>query len=303
MARIVNSLSDLIGRTPLLRLDRLAPDGVELLAKLEFLNPGGSVKDRPMREILDAAEARGDLKPGATLIEASSGNTGISLAMLAGERGYDCIVVMPEDMSVERRSLMRAYGARIVLTPMERGIGGSMGRAREMADRLTRDGVDVFMTRQFDNVDNTISHEKTTALEILEDCEGRLDVLVAGIGTGGTLTGTAHVLKPRLPRLRVVGVEPANAQAFKGQPFRPHGIQGIGTGFVPSIVDHSVIDEVVPVGGEEAKSMAASLARQGILVGPSSGANVLAALRICRDLPAGSRVVTFLCDSGERYQS
>ena len=256
-----------------------------------------------MREILDAAEARGELRPGATLIEASSGNTGISLSMLAAERGYAAIVVMPEDMSGERRNLMRAYGARIELTQRELGMGGSMARARSLATTLRGQGLEVFMTRQFDNLDNTAAHEKTTAVEIYDQCEGRLDVLVAGLGTGGTLTGTARALKPRLPDLRAIGVEPVRAQAFKGLPFQPHVIQGIGAGFVPSIVDHSVIDEVIAVSGEQALEMASKLARSGALVGPSSGANVVAALQIAQDCPPGTRIVTFLCDSGERYLS
>ena len=256
-----------------------------------------------MREILDAAQARGELQPGATLIEASSGNTGISLAMLAAERGFSCIVVMPEDMSVERRNLMRAYGARIELTQRELGMGGSMARARSLATTLRGQGVEVYMTGQFDNLDNTAAHEKTTAAELLEQCEGRIDVLVAGIGTGGTLTGTARVLKPKLPDLRAIGVEPMNAQAFKGLPFKPHLIQGIGAGFVPSIIDHSVIDEVMPVRSQDAVEMASQLARSGVLVGPSSGANVFASVQIARDAAPGTRIVTFLCDSGERYLS
>ncbi len=303
MSRIVDSLADLIGNTPMLRLNRLAPDGIELLAKAEFLNPGSSVKDRPIREMLDAAEARGDLRPGATLIEASSGNTGIALAMLAAERGYECIVVMPEDMSIERRNLMRAYGARIELTARQDGMGGSMTRTRQLAEHLIAQGVHVFMTQQFDNLDNTAAHEKTTAVEILDQCDGQLDVFVAGIGTGGTLTGTARVLKPALPGLKVIGVEPVEAQAFKGKPFTPHRIQGIGAGFIPSIVDHSVIDDVVAVSGSEAVDMATTLARSGILVGPSSGANVVASLALAATAPAGTRIVTILCDSGERYLS
>ncbi len=303
MSRIVDNLAELIGNTPMLRLDRLAPDGVELLAKMEFMNPGHSIKDRPILEILDAAEARGELRPGMTLIEASSGNTGIALSLLAAERGYACVVVMPEDMSIERRNLMRAYGARIELSDRKLGMGGSMARVRELGASLRAEGVEVFMTEQFDNLDNTAAHEKTTAIEILEQCEGRLDVLVAGIGTGGTLTGTARAIKPRLPGLKVIGVEPIKAQAFKGQPFKPHLIQGIGAGFIPSIVDHAVIDEVVAVHGREAVDMATSLSHSGILVGPSSGANVVASLAIAATVSPGTRIVTFLCDSGERYLS
>ena len=303
MSRIVDAVSELIGNTPMLRLHGLADPGVELLGKLELLNPGGSIKDRPIREMLDAGLANGSLSPGATLIEASSGNMGISLSMLAAERGHPCIVVMPEDMSVERRNLMRAYGARIELTSMKEGMRGSMARAREVADELRASGVDVFMTQQFDNLDNAAAHEKTTAAEILEACDGRLDVLVAGIGTGGTITGTARVLKQTLPDLRVIGVEPHKAQAFKKQPFQPHLIQGIGAGFIPSIVDHAVIDEVVAIDGNRAIEMAADLSRRGILVGPSSGANVCIAVDVTRGAADGTRVVTFLCDSGERYLS
>lgn len=297
---IYDRLSDLIGSTPLLRLQRLAPAGIELLAKAEFLNPGGSIKDRPVREILDAAEARGDLQPGALLIEATSGNTGISLAMLCAERGYGCIVVLPEDMSLERRRILRAYGARVELTPKEAGMTGAVARARELFEGLGQ-GM-AFMTRQFENSDNPLAHEKTTAQEILRDCEGKLDVLVAGVGTGGTLTGTARTLKQHLPGLRVVAVEPMKAQAFAGKPFQPHSIQGIGAGFVPSLVDRSVIDAVVAVHDDDALQMAARAAQgSGLLVGPSSGANLWAALQEAGKAQAGARILTFLCDSGERY--
>ena len=297
---IHDTLSELIGNTPILRLHRLAPAGVELLAKAEYFNPGGSIKDRPMREMLDSAEARGDLKKGTVIIEASSGNTGISLAMLCAERGYSCIVVLPEDMSVERRHILRAFGARVELTRKDLGMGGAMARARELAKNLGKGHV--FLTRQFENSDNSLAHEKTTAQEILRDCEGRLDVLVAGVGTGGTLTGTARALKRTLPKLRVVAVEPHKAQAFKGLPFQPHSLQGIGAGFVPEIVDHGVIDDVIAVHDDDALQMAARLAQgSGLLVGPSSGANVWAALQEAGRAKHGTRVLTFLCDTGERY--
>jgi len=297
---IHDNLSELIGNTPILRLQRLAPTGVELLAKAEYFNPGGSIKDRPMREMLDAAEARGELKKGTVIIEASSGNTGISLAMLCAERGYSCIVVLPEDMSVERRHILRAFGARVELTRKEQGMGGAVARARELARNLGKSHA--FLTRQFENGDNTLAHEKTTAQEILRDCEGHLDVLVAGVGTGGTLTGTARTLKRSLPALRVVAVEPQKAQAFKGLPFRPHSLQGIGAGFVPEIVDHAVIDDVIAVHDDDALQMAARLAQgSGLLVGPSSGANVWAALQEAGRARTGTRILTFLCDTGERY--
>lgn len=285
----------------MLDLSGLAPAGVELYAKCEFLNPGGSVKDRPIREMLNAAAARGELTPGATIIEASSGNTGISLAMLCAERGYACVVVMPEDMSIERRNLMKAYGARIVLTARERGMNGSMARARQIADAERQRGEPVFMTAQFENFDNPAAHEKTTAIELLAALDGRIDVLVAGIGTGGTLTGTARRLRRDLPELRVVGVEPERARAFAGEAFTPHQIQGIGAGFVPTIVDHAVIDEVVAVADEQALETAAMLCQRGVLVGPSSGANIVAALREAGEAAQGTRIATFLCDTGERY--
>lgn len=296
---IYDRLSDLIGATPILRLNRLAPAGVELLAKAEFMNPGGSIKDRPVREILDAAEARGELQPGSVLIEATSGNTGISLAMLCAERGYGCIVVLPDSMSLERRKILRAYGARVELTPKDAGMIGAVARARELFEGMAKG--QAFMTRQFENADNPLAHEKTTAQEILNDCEGRLDILVAGVGTGGTLTGTARSLKRQLPHLRVVAVEPQKAQALAGLPFQPHSIQGIGAGFVPDVVDRTLIDAVVAVHDDDALQMAARLAQSfGLLVGPSSGANVWAAMQEAGKAP-GARILTFLCDSGERY--
>ena len=303
MGGIVDNLSELIGDTPLLRLSHLAPDGVELLAKCEFLNPGGSIKDRPIREMIAAAEARQELTPGTTLIEASSGNTGIALAMICAMKGYPCVVIMPEDMSIERRNLMRAYGAKIELTAKERGMGGSMARARQIAEEIQNRGGKVFMTRQFDNLDNAAAHEKTTANEILKQCDGKIDVLVAGVGTGGTLTGTARQMRRSLRGLRVVGVEPERARAFRGEPFRPHAIQGIGAGFIPSIVDHAVIDDVIAVADHDALERAQQLCRAGVLVGPSSGANLHVALQEAANAEPGSTIVTFLCDSGERYLS
>ncbi len=297
---IVNRLSDLIGNTPTLRLSQLAPAGMELFAKAEFLNPGGSIKDRPMREILDAAEARGELQPGGVLLEATSGNTGISLAMLCAERGYACILVMPEDMSLERRRILRAYGARVELTARELGMAGAVARARELALSLGEGGA--LTTRQFENLDNPHAHEKTTAVEILRDLEGRLDILVAGVGTGGSLMGTARGLRKMLPNLKVVAVEPQKAQALQDRPFQPHSIQGIGAGFVPGVVQRNEIDAIVAVHDDDALQMAARLAQgHGLLVGPSSGANLWAALREAQKAPAGTRILTFFCDSGERY--
>ncbi len=297
---IVDRLSDCIGNTPTLRLSHLAPAGVELFAKAEFLNPGGSIKDRPIREILDAAHARGELQPDSVLVEATSGNTGISLAMLCAERGYACVLVMPEDMSLERRRILRAYGARVELTARELGMAGAVARAQALAHGLS-DGQAV-MTRQFENLDNPNAHEKTTALEILRDLDGKLDVLIGGVGTGGSLMGTARGLRRTLPNLKVIAVEPHKAQALAGLPFKPHSIQGIGAGFVPKVVKREEIDRIVPVHDDDATQMAARLAQeQGLLVGPSSGANLWAALQEAHSAPAGTRILTFLCDSGERY--
>ena len=297
---IVDRLSDLIGNTPTLRLSHLAPAGVELFAKAEFLNPGGSIKDRPIREILDAAAARGELQPGGVLLEATSGNTGISLAMLCAERGYSCVLVMPEDMSMERRRILRAYGARVELTARELGMAGAVARAHELAAALGEG--QALMTRQFENLDNPNAHEKTTALEILRDLDGKVDVLIGGVGTGGSLMGTARGLRKVLPNLKVIAVEPQKAQALQNLPFKPHSIQGIGAGFVPKVVKREEIDEIVAVHDEDALQMAARLAQgHGLLVGPSSGANLWAALQEAQKAPAGTRILTFLCDSGERY--
>ncbi len=297
---ILDSVFDVIGRTPLVRLSRIAPvEGrAEVLGKMELRNPGGSVKDRPARQMILGAEARGELRPGATIVEATSGNTGVSLAMIAATRGYRCVVVLPEDMSLERRYLLRAYGAEVVLTPKALGMTGAVRKAQELLGTIPG----AFMSRQFENPDNPAAHEATTAAEILADVEGRLDVLVAGVGTGGTLTGTARGLRQALPHLRVVAVEPAKAAAFAGRPYAPHAIQGIGAGFVPPIVDRSLIDAVVAVEDEAALAMQQALGKtEGLLCGPSSGANVFVALEEARRLGPGGRVVTFLCDTGERY--
>ncbi len=302
---IVDAIDEVIGRTPLLRLPSPAgcAPGVQILAKLEFLNPGGSIKDRPVLSMLDAAAARGELRRGDTVIEASSGNTGIALAMLAAARGYLCVIVMPEDMSVERRYLMAAYGARVELTRKEDGIRGALQRAQAVAaEVLAATGRAAFLTRQFDNLDNPAAHEATTARELIAACDGRIDVLIAGVGTGGTITGCGRVLKAEVPGVRVIGVEPARAAAFRGEPYRPHAIQGIGAGFVPNLVDHAAIDAVIPVQDEDALAVAKELAlTAGLLVGPSSGANVYVARQLALQAVAGATLVTFLCDSGERY--
>ena len=300
MGHISPSVFDCVGATPLVRLNRVGRETprAEVCMKLEMKNPGGSLKDRPARAMILGAEARGELVPGSVIIEATSGNTGVSLAMLAAVRGYRCIVVMPEDMSLERRYLLRAYGAEVELTPKNRGMRGAVDRAEQLHAALPK----AMLVRQFENRDNVGAHATTTADELWDQTGGRIDVLVAGVGTGGTLTGTAGALRKRLPTLRVVAVEPAKAAALAGRPFAPHAIQGIGAGFVSSLTDRSLIDDAVAVEDDDALQYAALLARtEGILGGPSSGANLYVALAEARRLGPDARVVTFACDTGERY--
>ncbi|MGH7272362.1 MAG: cysteine synthase A [Polyangiaceae bacterium] len=295
---IAESVLDLVGHTPLVRLSRVRPgDGVSVVGKLEVKNPGASVKDRPALAMIEAAERAGDVGKGAAIVEATSGNTGISLAMIAAVRGYRCVLVMPEDMSLERRYVLRAYGAEIVLTPADQGMAGAVGRAEQIA----RETPGAFMPRQFSNQANPLSHERTTAREILDAVGADLAAFVAGVGTGGTLTGVGRVIKRERPDVRVVAVEPAASAVLSGKPAGMHGIQGLGAGFVPEILDRAVIDRVVTVTDVAADRMAKRLAREeGLLVGPSSGANVHAACEVASDL-AGGVVVTILCDTGERY--
>jgi cysteine synthase len=295
---IADSVLDVIGDTPLVRLRRVVPPGhAEVCAKLESKNPAGSVKDRPALRMVLEAEARGELGEGATIVEATSGNTGISLAMIAAVRGYRCVLVMPEDMSLERRRILRAYGAEIVITPAEGGMSGAVDRAR--AIRASTKGA--WGSAQFDNDANPRAHAETTAQEILRQTGGVLDAFVAGVGTGGTITGVARVLKEHLPKILVVAVEPSASAVLSGGAPGLHGIQGLGAGFVPKNLDRSVVDEIVAVGDVAAERTARRLAREeGLLVGPSAGANVHASIEIGRRVGRG-RVVTILCDSGERY--
>jgi cysteine synthase len=296
----VEDALELIGRTPLVRLGKLSPaGGGSVYAKLESQNPAGSVKDRPAYAMIMAAEKSGAIRPGATIVEATSGNTGISLAMIAAVRGYRCVLVMPEDMSLERRYVLRAYGAEITLTPASDGMAAAVERAREIAANTPNS----FMPRQFENVENPKSHERTTALEILEQTEGQLAAFVAGVGTGGTITGVGRVLKQELgERVLIVAVEPAASAVLSGQPAGMHGIQGLGAGFVPPILDRSLFSKVITVTDVAAERMARRLAREaGLLVGPSSGANVHAACEVAKRIKDGGKVITVLCDSGERY--
>jgi cysteine synthase A len=299
--RLAGSVLELIGATPLVRLNRIPrAGGATVLAKMESLNPGGSVKDRIALAMVEDAERRGVLAAGATLVEPTSGNTGIGLAMVCAVRGYRLILTMPDDMSVERQRLLVRYGAEIHLTPAMEGMTGAVFAAQE----ICREHPDYFMPLQFENPANPEVHRRTTAIEILEATDERLDVFVAAVGTGGTVTGVGEVLKERVPGLRVVGVEPARSPVLSGGRFRPHGIQGIGASFVPGILNRAVLDEIVTVRDEDATAMARRLAREeGLLVGISSGANVWAACRVAESRPADQVVVTVLCDTGERYLS
>lgn len=290
----------LIGGTPLIRLSRLSPaGGATVWAKCEFMNPAGSVKDRPALFMVLEAERRGLLAEGKTIVEATSGNTGISLAMIAAARGHRCIVVMPEDMSLERRYILRAYGAEVELTAADRGMAGAVERAR----RIVEDIPGAFLASQFENLQNPEAHAQTTAREIFEQMDGKISAFVAGVGTGGTLTGVVRTLKGELglKDLRSVAVEPSASAILSGGRPGLHGIQGLGAGFIPTILDRSLIDEVVTVTDIAAERMAGQLARRsGLMVGPSAGANVHAAIEVARGFPGG-HVATILCDSGERY--
>ncbi len=303
MVRIAADMTELVGRTPLVRLNRVTGRAeAEVLAKLEYFNPCGSVKDRIGVGMIEAAEREGRIRPGrTTIVEPTSGNTGISLAWVCAAKGYRLVVTMPETMSQERRDLLKALGATLVLTPGAEGMSGAIARAREMQETSR----DYFVPQQFANPANPATHRRTTAEEIWSDTDGRADVLVAGVGTGGTITGTAGALKERKPSFKAVAVEPAESPVLSGGKPSPHGIMGIGAGFVPEVLDRGVIDEVVRVTTEEAYAMARRLAREeGILAGISSGAAVHAAVRVAeREESAGLLIVAVLPSTGERYLS
>jgi cysteine synthase A len=290
-----------IGKTPLVRIRRVL-DGARanVLAKIEGRNPAYSVKCRIGAAMIWDAEAKGLLGPGKAIVEATSGNTGISLAMIAAVKGYRCVLVMPEDMSMARRQILRSYGADVVLTPAHEGMAGAV----ERAERILAETENAFMAKQFENPANPDAHAKTTAEEIWRATGGAIDAFVAGVGTGGTVSGVARVLKARRPELFVVGVEPRASAVLSGGKPGLHGIQGLGAGFVPSVLERSLLDEVLTVTDIAADKTTRRLAREeGLLLGPSAGANVHAAIEVAKRLPAGKRVVTILCDGGERYLS
>ena len=299
---IASDITQLIGGTPLVRINRLA-EGTpgEVVAKLEFFNPAHSVKDRIGVAMIDAAEDEGLLQPGGTVVEPTSGNTGIALAMVCAARGYKLVITMPETMSKERRAILRAYGAELVLTPGPEGMGGAIGRAKELAS----ENPDWFMPQQFDNPANPKVHRETTAEEIWRDTDGQVDVIISGVGTGGTITGVGQVLKERNPDLRMIAVEPDASPVLSGGAKGPHPIQGIGAGFVPAILDTEVYDEVIRVANDDAMATARRSAREeGLLVGISSGAALWAALQVAaRPESAGKRIVVIIPSFGERYLS
>lgn len=298
--KIADSVLELIGHTPMVRLHRVVESGyAEVLAKVESLNPGGSIKDRIALNMIEDAERRGALKPGDTIVEPTSGNTGIGLALVAAVKGYRLILTMPEDMSTERRRLLSRFGVEFLLTPAIEGMTGAVYAAQELVEKHG-----YFMPQQFENPANPEVHRRTTAVEILEASGGDLDALVCGVGTGGSITGIGEVLKERNPAVLVVAVEPARSQVLQGGHAGIHGIQGIGASFVPGILNRDIIDEIIAVGDEEAFRMTKRLMREeGLLVGISSGANVFASVKVAKRLGAGKRVVTILPDTGERYLS
>ena len=295
------SIIELIGNTPMVKLDRIVSSGMsDILAKIEYFNPGGSVKDRICLSMIEDAEKKGLLKKGSSIIEPTSGNTGIGLAMISAVKGYKCILTMPETMSVERINILKAYGAEVVLTPGAEGMAGAVKKAEE----LTRATPGSFMPQQFKNPANPEVHRKTTAKEILEQTGGKVDAFVAGVGTGGTITGVGEVLKSHNPAVKIIAVEPKKSAVLSGNKAAPHKIQGIGAGFVPDVLNRKIIDEIIQVDDNDAFYIAKRLAKEeGLFVGISSGAAVWAALETAKKLGAGKVVVTILPDTGERYLS
>lgn len=295
---IHDGILSLVGETPMVRLAAIAKEGgAEVCGKHEAMNPTGSVKDRAAWSMIQAAEASGELQPGATIVEATSGNTGISLAMISAVRGYRCIIVMPEDMSQARRDILKAYGAEIVLTRADEGMAGAVDEADVLAKRF-----DAFVCGQFENPANPEVHAKTTAEEIWRQTKGEVHAFVAGVGTGGTVTGVGRALKAKNPSVRIIAVEPRASAVLSGGRPGLHGIQGLGAGFVPKVLDLDIVDDIVTVTDLAADRMMRRLSREeGLLLGLSGGANVHAASEVARRMEPGQRVVTILCDGGERY--
>ncbi|MCM3603625.1 cysteine synthase A [Robertmurraya korlensis] len=300
MVRVANSISELVGQTPIVKLNRLVEEGsADVYLKLEYMNPGSSVKDRIALAMIESAEESGELKAGDTIVEPTSGNTGIGLAMVAAAKGYRAILVMPETMSMERRNLLRAYGAELVLTPGPEGMGGAIRKAEELAKENG-----YFMPQQFKNLSNPEVHRRTTGKEIVEQMSEGLDAFVAGIGTGGTITGAGQVLKQNFDNVKIYAVEPVDSPVLSGGKPGPHKIQGIGAGFVPDILDTKVYDEVIQISNDQAFEYARRAAKEeGILGGISSGAAICAALKVAKELGAGKKVLAIIPSNGERYLS
>lgn len=299
LARKANSILELIGQTPVVRLNKIVgKNDATIWAKLEMFNPLSSVKDRICLSMVEAAEKEGNLKPGATIVEPTSGNTGIGLAMVAAVKGYKLILTMPDTMSIERRSLLKAFGAELILTPGKEGMKGAVKKAEE----LIKKNPDYFMPQQFNNLANPEIHRKTTAVEILEQVGENIDAFVAGVGTGGTITGVGEVLRKKNPKVKIIAVEPSASAVLSGCPSGPHKIQGIGAGFVPQVLNTDILDEIITVSNEDAAATSRRLTKEeGLFVGISSGAACWAALKVAKRLGKGKTVVVILPDTGERY--
>lgn len=299
--KIANSIAELIGDTPIVKLNRLVDENcAEVYVKLEYFNPGSSVKDRIALNMIEKAEVEGKLTKGSVIVEPTSGNTGIGLSMVGAAKGYKVILIMPETMSVERRSLLKAYGAELILTPGEKGMKGAIDKAKE----LVKKNHNYFMPQQFENPHNPAKHMETTGIEILDQVEGKIDAFIAGVGTGGTVTGVGRVLKENLEDIKIIAVEPDSSPVLSGGRPGSHKIQGIGAGFIPEVFDMNVIDEIERVKNEEAIEMTRNLAREeGLLLGISSGAAIFVAIKKAKELGKGKKIVVIAPDSGERYLS